>query len=954
MAERSVKVRLDANVDGFKSAMSTAAKSVQDFDKRATGYIENHKASINDVSNAALGLGTGMLAASGLAAKAAIDWESAWAGVTKTVDGTDAELASLEAGLRDMAKELPATHTEIAAVAEAAGQLGIAVPNIEDFTRTMVDLGEATNMTSEEAATSLARFMNIMGTSQTDVDKLGSAVVGLGNNFATTESEIVALSMRLAGAGAQAGLTEGDVMGIATAMSSVGIEAEAGGSAMSLTMKRIGKAVDEGNENLELFAAVAGMTADEFATAWSSSPTEALDAFIAGLSNVESLGMTTNGVLTELGITGIRESDALLRLSAASEQGADGMSLLAGAVQMGNEAYGENIALTEEAANRYETAESRIAMMRNAFVDLGIDLGGAVAPALGDAADMASFLVTKFQELPDVVKSGLGVGTGVVGMALLAAGTLGRTLTAVNDVRLAMDQLGISTGKASGKLKVLGVASGVGLAIATLATIVGGFVGQAAKAEAASKDLADAFDEVTGVANENADFLILQSLNEELDKADWAKLEELGYSYEDFIAAVQAGGDELEAFKAQIHDEWAGARLFSEERDALSHAHAALKATGDGYSQAADEAALLANQQGEVGSSAEETAAQQAELEDALAEVGLAADGAIESLSEYLDLIFQTGLATMDSRTANANYYESIREVDDAVKQINKELGGLGEALNENKTDFDLTTEAGRVANEAFQDVARSGFDVATSMADAGASQEDIQGHLNQTYDDLIAVADEFGITGDAAEALARDVLGIPDGVDIETWMDDEAERQAKATKDAINDIDRSVYIDIVTRYTTRGTRPPVGARGAPVPQLANADGNVYPSVKAFANGSENHVAQIAPAGAWRLWAEPETGGEAYIPLAASKRARSERILADVASRFGMGLQKFDNGGMVMPYEPRRPTQATPAMGATFAPTFNNWNSDAVRATREQVAQFGQVLDAMPVQLTGA
>lgn len=61
--------------------------------------------------------------------------------------------------------------------------------------------------------------------------------------------------------------------------------------------------------------------------------------------------------------------------------------------------------------------------------------------------------------------------------------------------------------------------------------------------------------------------------------------------------------------------------------------------------------------------------------------------------------------------------------------------------------------------------------------------------------------------------------------------------------------------------------------------------------VAAYANGgvrrSERHVAQIARAGAMRVWAEPETGGEAYIPLALSKRSRSLKILAEVARLMG-------------------------------------------------------------------
>ena len=60
---------------------------------------------------------------------------------------------------------------------------------------------------------------------------------------------------------------------------------------------------------------------------------------------------------------------------------------------------------------------------------------------------------------------------------------------------------------------------------------------------------------------------------------------------------------------------------------------------------------------------------------------------------------------------------------------------------------------------------------------------------------------------------------------------------------------------------------------------------------------SENHVAQIARGGAWRVWAEDETGGEAYIPLASGKRARSTEILGQVAGMFGYDLVDQNGAG---------------------------------------------------------
>jgi phage-related protein len=75
---------------------------------------------------------------------------------------------------------------------------------------------------------------------------------------------------------------------------------------------------------------------------------------------------------------------------------------------------------------------------------------------------------------------------------------------------------------------------------------------------------------------------------------------------------------------------------------------------------------------------------------------------------------------------------------------------------------------------------------------------------------------------------------------------------------------------------------------------------NSIPLPKGFARGTEDHRAQIAHPNQPRLWAEPETGGEAYIPLAPSKRPRSARILRDVAERFGYGLIRMANGGTLI------------------------------------------------------
>lgn len=79
---------------------------------------------------------------------------------------------------------------------------------------------------------------------------------------------------------------------------------------------------------------------------------------------------------------------------------------------------------------------------------------------------------------------------------------------------------------------------------------------------------------------------------------------------------------------------------------------------------------------------------------------------------------------------------------------------------------------------------------------------------------------------------------------------------------------------------------------------IDSANGNI---IDYYANGGlrENHFAQIAPAGAWRVWAEPETGGESYIPLAPHKRARSLDIWHETGRR--LGVQGYADGGFYAP-----------------------------------------------------
>lgn len=424
-------------------------------------------------------------------AKAAIDYESAFASVTKTVDGTTAELDKLSDGIRQMALEVPTSAADLAELAAVAGQLGIKTENIESFTRTIADLGVATNLSGEEGASMLAKFANITKMDQGDFSRLGSSIVELGNNFATTEADITAMAMRLAGAGNQVGMSEADILGLSAALSSVGIEAEMGGSAISkiivqmqlasakgqdafkglqevaerngIAWESVSAAVANGGKeltnmssamglgnkglaelyknaedakvSLEDFGYVAGMSGDDFAKAFQEDAVGALGAFIEGLGNASDKGTTAIEMLDNMGISEVRLRDAMLRAGGASE-------LFAGAIETSNKAWGENTALTDEAETRYETMASKIQLAKNKITDLAIEFGAQLLPALADALEASEPLIESIKNMvksfteasPATKKFILAVGgiaifggPALMGVASLTKGVLGLT-----------------------------------------------------------------------------------------------------------------------------------------------------------------------------------------------------------------------------------------------------------------------------------------------------------------------------------------------------------------------------------------------------------------------------------------------------------------------------------------------------------------------------------------------
>lgn len=449
----SLLVRLSADSSGLekglKGASDKLAKTGESMGKIGKGLT--------------IGVTLPLLAIGGAAIKSAIDFEDSFADVAKTVDATDEVLAGLKQSFRDMAKEIPVSVNEINAVGAAAGQLGIQTENIIDFTEVMLNLGVASDLSSEQAATALARFANITQMSQDDFEKLGSVIVDLGNNMASTESEIVNMGLRLAGAGTQLGFAESDTLAFSAALSSVGVRAEAGGTAMSDVMLSIQKSVGEGGESLKQLAAVSGMTADQFKQAFEKDSAKTINSFITGLGDMTAAGENITPVLDELGFGAGNTRDALSRLSGAG-------NLLNDALDRGRSAWVENTALQAEADAKYKTTANQLILLKNNLHDTAITLGDALLPivnnviqAFGPFIERIAGLANKFAELSPqtqgIILSLIGV-VMAIGPLLLIAAKLIVAFTTVSGV----------IAKAGGVIAIL--TGPIGIAIAIIAALI--------------------------------------------------------------------------------------------------------------------------------------------------------------------------------------------------------------------------------------------------------------------------------------------------------------------------------------------------------------------------------------------------------------------------------------------------------------------------------------------------
>ena len=740
-------------------------------------------------------------------AQASMDFESAITGVAKTTDLTDEELAAMSDSIKALSTEIPATTEEIAAVTEAAGQLGIQKDALLDFTEIMTMLGTATNMTADEAATSLARFANITGMATDNYGRLGSVIVDLGNNFATTESEIVAMGTRLASAGKLAGLTEPEIMALAAAMSSVGIEAEAGGTAMTQTLNAIEKAVAKGGDDLAEFARIAGMSSEEFSSAWKNDAMSALTSFIGGLGKLDEQGESTVLVLEDLGLTGIRQSNMLKALGLAADQ-------MTGAVNTANTAWQQNTALTNEANKRYATAQSRLTMMQNAYNNLKVAIGDAYTPALSEAYGVGTKVlneITKFvQANPGVVAAITGLSTALGAAAVAAAAFALKA-------KIAAAAAAFLTTVTPGVNVIMGVAAAVGVVTA----------GIIALASSAANDAVPSVKELTEAARG-----MREAMNEAkatYDDTVTSTMAAAGVAdtYIGKLEELEAAGLNTDEQHRQYHNTLALlcqvvpelADYIDLETDTINGGTEALRANTEAWKQNAmqqayqDQLTELYSQYSAVLIEAEENsigltkaqytleAAQQklsdtyAQMDALWADAQKQADAYYDQYSYYTDA---TAFLSQEYYDLQNSIYDTNNEIwaaEKSIKNYNKAMEEDADAVSEAEAEIALAEEAVKNLTAAMNEGTGASEEAAAQAGEFQAAISGVQEKINalvESYNEAYSAAYEsisgqYQLWDEAAKVVATSAGSINSALEsqITYWQDYNANLQSLTDRSA-------------------------------------------------------------------------------------------------------------------------------------------------------------------------
>ena len=366
------------------------------------------------------------------ALQSATDIDTAYRNMRKTVQGSEGDFQKLKQSALEFSSVNFASADQILAIQAIGGELGVATESLDTFAQTASNLDIATDLDTETAATALGQLDNILGDlNESTMPNFADSLVRLGNNGASTESQILDIATRIGSMASIVGMATPDMLALSSTIASTGQNAEAAGTAISKTMSFMETAVAAGGSTLSEIAATANMSADQFAAAWEKRPLEAITAFIKGLNQLEENGGSADLRLQELGITAVRQKQAIEGLMQTVKSQNGELSVMDANAQMAADAWnglsdqwGAAGDAAREAEAKNEGFAGSVQRLKNTAQNAASEIADSLAPAMDDIADAAADLYDDFSQASDgtkqfvaaagVLAAGLGPGLSVI------------------------------------------------------------------------------------------------------------------------------------------------------------------------------------------------------------------------------------------------------------------------------------------------------------------------------------------------------------------------------------------------------------------------------------------------------------------------------------------------------------------------------------------------------------
>lgn len=392
-------------------------------------------------------------------AKAAMEFETAMAGVKKVVDGTPEQVSRLSKEIKDLSVELGMTATEVAQIATMGGQLGVPIDKLGEFTTMAGQMAVAFGISAEEAGNAAAKLANVFNMPIEQVGELGDVINTLGNNMAAKEREIVDAMLRVGGTARQFGLAKEEVAGLTAAMIALGKPPEVASTAINALLTKLQTAQNQGAGFADGLKMI-GTSADEMADNIAQNPQQALSGFLEKLGQLDD------------------RQRSMVSVKLFGAEYADDINLLVGSLGTYNQALGLATdktatagAMQKEFQAQMDTAAKKVIQAKAELMALAINIGQHLLPIISTTAeavgDMAGTLADIAHEYPTITQLVTLMGGAVVAVKALNSvialtGSLGgksalQITTGFLGAKSAIDATAVSVGKMNTELGNAGV-----------------------------------------------------------------------------------------------------------------------------------------------------------------------------------------------------------------------------------------------------------------------------------------------------------------------------------------------------------------------------------------------------------------------------------------------------------------------------------------------------------------